>query len=335
MSGHGWSRIRNVWPGFPVDRLGADHRLAHGYRLCYVCYRLIPDSSQCDKRAVTVDSHLPNKKQPDDNSPQVRLGRKLREARKVAGYSSHQALSDAMNCDRSTVTKIETGRLVPSEKILRLWCQLCKVDIELYEPMARLARAAEESSVPPWFENFAAAQRLAHTVRTWHPTVIPGPLQIPDYARPMYEVMGLDEDRIEELVAARIDMQQIFTRPKQPATLLAVMDEAALRRRIGPDEVMRRQYTHLAELGQHTNVGIQVVPASHACNAGHVGAFTIASIPGAPDVLLSEASVRDVTSDDPSELVQAHAIFDRVRLDAFSQAQSLEFITELAAQIGR
>jgi transcriptional regulator with XRE-family HTH domain len=237
----------------------------------------------------------------------------------MAGFASHQALADVMNCDRSLVTKIESGRTVPSEKILKLWCEACHVDLELYEPMARLARAAVESPVPAWYENFAVAQHLAHTVRTWHHAVIPGSLQVPDYARPLYEVMGgLDEDRIEDLVGARIELQQVFTRPRQPATLLAVMDEAALRRRVGSAEVMRRQFAHIVEIGQRPNVGIQVVPASQGCNAGHVGAFTIASLPGAPDVLLSESAVRDVTSDEPSEIVRARSIFDRVRLDALS-----------------
>jgi hypothetical protein len=240
-----------------------------------------------------------------------------------------------MNCDRSTITKVESGRLVPSEKILKLWCELCHVDVELYEPMARLARAAEESPVPPWFEDFAAAQQVAHTIRTWHPNVVPGWVQIPDYSRPLYEVMGLDDDRIEELVAARTNLQQVFTRPQRPTTLLVVMDEAVLRRRVGSEEVMHRQLAHLAELGQRKNVGVQVVPAGHGCNAGHVGALTIASLPGAPDVLLTEAAVRDMTTDDPAELLQAHWIFDRVRLDALNQAQSLEFITELADQIWR
>jgi transcriptional regulator with XRE-family HTH domain len=279
-----------------------------------------------------MESQLPGARQPDENSPGIRLGRKLREARRAAGYTSHQTLADAMTCDRSTITKIESGRLVPSEKMLLLWCELCHVDYELYEGLARLARSTEASPIPPWFEDYAAAQRLAHTVRTWHPTVIPGPLQTADYARPLYEVMGLDDDRVEELVAARMDLQQIFTRPKRPVTLLAVVDEFALRRRVGPAGVMHRQLMHLAEMGQQRHIGIQVVPASRGCNAGHVGAFTIASLSDAPDVLLMEAAVQDVTTDLGGSLMQAYAIFDRVRLDASSQAESLELIKELADQ---
>jgi transcriptional regulator with XRE-family HTH domain len=278
-----------------------------------------------------MESQLLGDQRPEENAPASRLGRKLREARKAAGYTSHQTLATDMNCDRSTITKIESGRLAPSEKMLRLWCELCHVDHELYEGLARLARSAEASPVPPWFENFWAAQRMAHTVRTWHPIIIPGPLQLPEYARPLYVAVGEEEDRIDELVAARIDLQQIFTRPKQPTKLLAVVDEAALRRRVGSDEVMHRQLMHLAEVGQRANIGIQVVYARHGGNAGHVGAFTIASLPDAPDVLLMEA-VQDVTTDEPPAIMQAHAIFDRVRWDALSRTQSLEYITELAEQ---
>jgi transcriptional regulator with XRE-family HTH domain len=279
-----------------------------------------------------MESPAPGEGQPDENSSISRLGRKLREARKAAGYTSHQALADAMNCDRSTITKIESGRLAPSEKLLQSWCELCHVDHELYEGLARLARAAATSPVPPWFQDFAAAQRVAHTVRTWHPIIIPGPLQTPEYARSLFVAMGLDDDRVEELVAARVDLQQIFARPKQPVTLLAVIDEAALHRRVGSAEDMHHQLTHLTELGQHRHIGVQVVPASRGCNAGHGGAFTIASLPDAPDVLLTEASVEDVTTDRRTSLLQAHAIFDRVRLDALSSTESLELIKELTEQ---
>jgi transcriptional regulator with XRE-family HTH domain len=279
-----------------------------------------------------MESQSLGDRQPDGNSPGARLGRKLREARKAAGYTSHQALASAMNCDRSTVTKIESGTLAPSERMLHRWCELCHVDAELYEGLARLARAAEASPVPPWFEDFAAAQRVAHTVRTWHPIIIPGPLQTPDYARSLFVAMGLDDDRVEELVAARIDLQQVFARPKHPVTLLAVVDEAALRRHIGSAQDMYRQLTHLTELGQQRHIGIQVVPASRACNAGHGGGFTIASLPDAPDVLLTEAAIRDITTDERGALMQAHAIFDRVRWDALSRAESLEFTEELAEQ---
>lgn len=264
--------------------------------------------------------------------PTGTAGVRVRLPQRRHGCLTVAACCHALAARRSSCCVMASYRLAPSEKMLRAWCELCHVDHELYEGLARLARSTEASPIPPWFEDFAAAQRLAHTVRTWHPVVIPGPLQIPDYAVALYMAMGLEDDRIEELVAARIDLQQIFLRPKHPVTLLAVVDEAALRRLIGTEDTMKRQLSHLAEMGRRRHIGIQAVPARRGCNAGHVGAFTIASLPDAPDVLLTEGAVQDMTTDERGALVQAHAIFDKVRLDALSRAESLEFIEELADQ---
>jgi transcriptional regulator with XRE-family HTH domain len=267
----------------------------------------------------------------DDDHPAKRLGRKLREARIAAGYRSQQEFGAAVNMHRTTVTKVESGTRHITPGLLRKWCELCHVDYELYEASARLAWVAEASPVPLWFEDFLRAQVLAHTIRTWHPIIIPGPLQIPDYARALAESTGASDDLIEERVAARIDLQQqTIERRPVPVTLITVMDEAVLHRRVGSEDIRHRQLTHLAEQGQRRHIGIQVVPASRGGNAGHVGAFTIASLDDA-DVMLMDA-VEDVTTDKRPAIRTGLAIFDRVRLDALSGPESLELIQKAAEE---
>jgi transcriptional regulator with XRE-family HTH domain len=267
----------------------------------------------------------------DSDHPARRLGRKLREARIAAGYRSQQDLGDALNMHRTTVTKVENGTRHVTPEVLRAWCDLCHVDFELYEASARLAWVTEASPVPVWFENFYRAQVLAHTIRTWHPIIIPGPLQIPDYARVLVESTGAGEELTAERVAARIDLQQqTIERSPVPVTLFAVMDEAVLHRRVGSEEVRHRQLMHLVQQGQRKHIGIQIVPAGRGANAGHIGAFTIASLDDA-DVMLMGA-VEDVTTDKRPSVRSAFAIFDRVRLDALSGPESLELITKVAEE---
>jgi transcriptional regulator with XRE-family HTH domain len=267
----------------------------------------------------------------DEDRPGKRLGRKLREARVSAGYRSQQEFGTVMNMHRTAVTKIESGTRQISSDLLRKWCEICHVDYELYEASARLAWVSEASPVPEWFEDFRKAQVLAHTIRTWHPIIVPGPLQIPDYARALTEAAGAGDDVTEERVAARIDLQQqTIERRPAPVNLLAVMDEAVLHRRVGSEEIRYKQLVHLAEQGQRKHIGIQVVPASRGANAGHVGAFTIASLDDA-DVMLMDA-VEDVTTDKRPAIRAAMAIFDRVRLDALSGPESLELIVKVAEQ---
>jgi transcriptional regulator with XRE-family HTH domain len=267
----------------------------------------------------------------DSDDPAKRLGRKLREARISSGYRNQEGFGTAMNMHRTTVTKIENGTRHVTPDVLRKWCELCHLDYELYEASARLAWVAEASPVPDWFENFFRAQVLAHTIRTWHPIIIPGPLQIPDYARALTEATGASDELIDERVAARIDLQQqTIERHPVPVRLLAVMDEVVLLRRVGSEDIRRRQLLHLAELGQRRHIGIQVVPAIRGGNAGHVGAFTIASLDDA-DVMLMDA-VEDVTTDKRPAIRGGLAIFDRVRLEALSGVESLELIARAAEE---
>jgi len=264
-----------------------------------------------------------------EDHPARRLGKKLKEARITAGYRSQQDFGTQLNMHRSGVAKIEIGARHISVDLLRKWCELCHVDYELYEPAARLAWVAAASTVPDWFEDFFRAQVMAHTIRTWHPIIIPGPLQTPEYARALYRATGTPDDLIEKRIAARLDLQQqTIERQPTPVKLLAVMDESVLYRRFGSDEIMHKQLNHVAELARRMHIGVQVVPAIRSGNAGHVGAFTIASLEDA-DVLLME-TVEDVTTDNRATIRTALGTFDAVRLDALPKGDSVELIMKAA-----
>lgn len=268
----------------------------------------------------------------NDNSAAARLGRKLKEARLGAGYRSQQSFSDVIKLHRTTVTKIESGERHIHVNVLRKWCEICAVDYELYEAWARLAWVTKSVPVPEWFADFVKALIIAHTIRTWHPIIIPGLLQTANYARALCEATGTPDELIEERVSARIDLQQrTLDRVPVPVTLLAVMDEAVLHRQVGSPETMRAQLLHLVELGRHRNVGIQIIPASRGANAGHVGAFTIASLEDT-DALLKDGVDEDVVTDKRASVRAAMGVFDRVRLAALSGPESLELIMKVAEQ---
>lgn len=264
-----------------------------------------------------------------EDHPAKRLGRKLREARMAAGYRSQEEFSALLPLHRTTVTKLEGGTRHITREILYKWCELCHVDFELYQAAARLAMVAEASPIPEWFQDFFRAQTLAHTIRTWHPILIPGPLQTADYARAFHVGARIPEYLIEDRVAARIELQQqTIERQPSPARLIAVMDEVVLYRRVGSAEVMHNQLLHLAEQGQRQHIGIQIVPSSRGANAGNIGAFTIASLDDA-DVMLME-SLEDVTTDKRASIRHGLEVFDEVRLDALSGPESLELIMKAA-----
>jgi transcriptional regulator with XRE-family HTH domain len=266
-----------------------------------------------------------------DGNPAKRLGRKLREARLAAGYRSQEAFGSAVNLHRTTVTKIENGDRHVTVDVLKRWCEVCSTDFELYEASARLAWVTEVGPVPVWFEDFYKAQVLAHTIRSWHPVIVPGLLQTPEYATALHEGAGTPDDLISDRVTARMDLQQkTIERRPVPVDLLVVVDEAVLHRQVGPPEVMRGQLLHLVEQGRRKHIGVQVVPASRGANAGHVGAFTVASLDDG-DVMLMDA-IEDITTDKRPAVRTALGIYDRVRLVAMSGPESLELIQKVAEE---
>lgn len=261
--------------------------------------------------------------------PRAFLGGELRRARVAAGFSSQEALAARLGFDRTVITKTETGERPPTADVLAAWCEACALDGDLFARLAALARRSD-GPVPSWFESWLEAEREAHTLRLWSPVLVPGLLQTAEYARAVLVVTGLDEEVAQEHVAVRLDRQVILDRPKPPH-VVAVLDEAVLRRLIGSPQVMADQLTHLAELSERPDISIQVVPSDTGANAGLSGAFDLASGDGGPEVLRMDA-VEDVTADSRSLVRAAADIFVRVQADALPRAASRALVLEAAEQ---
>lgn len=262
-------------------------------------------------------------------SPAAFLGAKLRQGRIDAGFSSQDALAARLGFDRTVITKAETGDRPPTPDVLSMWCETCGLDPDMFTGLAELARSAD-GPIPTWFEDWLDAEGNAHTIRIWQPLIIPGLLQTAGYARALFVAAGADEDRAGDLVNARLERQAILDR-SQPPDVLAVLDESALHRLIGLPATMADQLAYVVERGRLPHVTVQVVPAESGANAGLGGALNIASVDGAPDVLLTEA-VEDQTSEHRALLRKALRVFEQVRSQALPRAASLDLIARVAEQ---
>jgi transcriptional regulator with XRE-family HTH domain len=264
-----------------------------------------------------------------DTDPKAFLGRELARARKAGGFSSQDALAARLGFDRTVIAKAESGERVPTDEVLDAWCEACDLDRELFGRWTAFARRTD-GPIPNWFESWLEAEREAHTLRLWSPLLVPGLLQTAEYARALLMATGLDEDAAQEHVAVRLDRQAVLDRPSPPH-VVAVLGEAVLHQLIGSPQIMAEQLSHIAELAEHTNMSVQVLPSETGANAGLSGAFDLASGDGAPEVLRMDA-VEDVTVETRSLVRKSANIFDRVRADALPRAASRKLILEAAEQ---
>ena len=263
-------------------------------------------------------------------SPGHFFGAEVRRARETAGMTLAD-LGVLVPCDASTVSRVESGLLSPTAR----FAVACD---EAFPHMAgwfsRFYRNSGtwDGPFPRWFEDWLIAEREAVSLRIWQPIIVPGLLQTADYARALFAAAqaDIDGDAIEQLVAARAGRQAIFDKPGRPK-LWVVLDELVLHRLIGTPKVTYDQLVQVADMSMRSYISVQVVPASAGAHAGLGGAFTIARVPGKPDVMHVEA-VEGQTINKSAQVDGAAIAFDLVRGDALPRAASRDLILKVAEE---
>jgi transcriptional regulator with XRE-family HTH domain len=199
----------------------------------------------------------------NDHSALALFADELQAARAKAGISRDE-LAARINYSPSLVGTVESLRRVP-----RLdFAQRCDEALGTTGTFARLHAHLRTAPFPSWFRPFAQHEAEATALRTFQLVLIPGLLQIGEYARALLSTrVGVTEDEVEQMVTARLDRQAILDRD-DPPLLWVLLDQSALHRPIGGREVMAVQVEHLIEMAARPNVVIQVIPADVG---GHQG----------------------------------------------------------------
>jgi hypothetical protein len=134
---------------------------------------------------------------------------------------------------------------------------------------------------------------------------------------------------LEERLEARITRQELLTR-ESPPYFWSVVDESALRRRVGSAEVMRGQLGRITELAALPNVMVQVVPFSLGAYPGLKNAFTLLQFrPPQPPVVFVESSAGDLYLEPEGDLARHEESLQHLRAGALDQDGSLRLIEEV------
>ncbi|WP_345034586.1 Scr1 family TA system antitoxin-like transcriptional regulator [Streptomyces sannanensis] len=173
-----------------------------------------------------------------------KLGKELRRLRDRTGLTSGE-VAQRVGWHQSKVSRIVTGRSgVKAEDVTRLLDAYGMHDFQLRALLEALTDYAEDSGthwrhayrglLPPQYRDFMSLESRASTARTLETSVVPGPLQRPDYARAVTRAVlaGLPADKVDSLVEVRLARQEVLRTPN-PLELSAVLDESVLRREVG------------------------------------------------------------------------------------------------------
>jgi transcriptional regulator with XRE-family HTH domain len=264
---------------------------------------------------------------PDPPTALMAFAEELRAHRAQAGMSRDD-LAAKVSYSSSLIAMIETGRRSPSRKL----AELLDVVFSLPGTFARLEKRLRDVPFPASFRPFVPHEAEAAALRWYEHALVPGLLQTEDYARAVLSTRpNTSDDQIEELVAARMQRQDVFCR-EEPPLLWTLIDEAALYREVGSSEVMSRQLLHLVDLSRRPNITIQVVPYSAGPHSGLLGAFVIAEVDDSPPIAYLETAAEGETVEDPSVLARLALTFDNLRSKALPDVASRDLIVKVAEE---
>jgi transcriptional regulator with XRE-family HTH domain len=268
----------------------------------------------------------------------------LKRLRETTGLTQED-VAGQLDWHPTKIMRIETGRTAPHPNDVRVMLGLYGVaDNGILAGLLKLAKDARQRG---WwysykdvlisrFELFLGLESEADTIRDFELSMIPGLLQTDDYARELIRgLMAFDAAEIERRVELRMARQQILASAEAPH-LWAILDEAAIRRVVGGQLIMKAQLLHLANSAEHGRTTIQVLPYSAGPHPGQAGPFIILGFaePTEPEVVYMETVGGNLYVDKPEEVRLFSTVFDQLRAVALSPSQSAAMLQALAGELG-
>jgi transcriptional regulator with XRE-family HTH domain len=276
----------------------------------------------------------------------LRLATEIRALREKAGLTGDQ-LAKRIGRSRADVSRLENGHVIDQADVIRI-LDLCGVEGDEWTKVMTIAREAGESG---WWESFktmgdrqamfANLEAGAATIREYQQTLLPGLMQTPEFALARTDraavLRPLPNGTPDGIVAGRLMRQRMLRRPDGPE-YEAIIDELAIRRLGAPPAVVKKALYHVATVVNETpRITVRVLPIGARIEgyATPITGFTIFTFPDPDDpvvVAISSPTV-DFILTEPGEIAPYEELFDRLRKETLSEAESLDMALEAAHKL--
>lgn len=267
---------------------------------------------------------------PDSRRDQLRA--ELMRLRLQAGLGGRPLAKKIGGITQATVSRIERGQTLPSVPVVRRWLVACGADAETSVKLVALAEAVH-TYTRGWAalldehghaqREFRARELASRRVRNFQPTVVPGLLQTPEYARAALS-MGRTRN-VDAAVADRIERQTIlYEEGRVFAFLLA---EQVLRTPVGGAEVLAAQRDRLVSLSRLPTVELAVLPTAPVVMALWSN-FIIWEPKEEPPYGAAETWLGESKVEDPGEVALLDEVWSRLWAAAAAGDDAVALIRE-------
>ncbi|MFI5079538.1 MAG: DUF5753 domain-containing protein [Streptosporangiales bacterium] len=269
-----------------------------------------------------------------------RLSRRLLQLRVQSGYTANH-VCDILNWGRGKVGRFEANQWKRPEMsdirdLLRIY------DVEEGE-REQLEELAIQARARPWwrdysdiFENeFPGFENDASRIRVFMPLVMPGLLQIQDYAEAFMRIGPRPPSWRRKVLDTRLRRQEILSRPGDTAPMLtAVITEASLRYQWGSRSDRRDQIEHLIDMGRRPNIDLRIQRFTDGPPPGLMSAINIFDFAeGEPSIAFTETDFALVEVSDPDQVSRYIQSFEKAVDGALEPSDTAIYLRQLADQL--
>jgi hypothetical protein len=233
---------------------------------------------------------------------------------------------------------------VDLDALLRLYGVTSDSQRERLHDLNRGARTtgwweAYRDEVAAAYLNYVGYEAGAAAIRQYLGAVVPGLLQTSEYAEAVTAV-AVEPERAGPVVRLRLQRQAELAQRQPVPRQCYVLDEAAIRRRIGfhrDRAIMRSQLLHIVgKARSDEQITIQVIPFEAGEHSGLTGPFTLLEFDGdLPGILYIDTGQGFIELISGTEGLAAEFAdnFERLIQVALPADQSLEFIQSAAEEM--
>lgn len=279
------------------------------------------------------------------NPHRARLAARLRALRAAAGLSGNR-LAQQLGWPQPRVSKLETGRQIPTANDLDAWVVATRSGEEQAAELAALLSAARIEyatwrGVQRTVGGLAGrhAERAAWEAATTHiaeyqPALIPGLVQTTAYARalltsPLASAMDITEADADALVAERVKRQDILYQPGR--TIEVIVGEAALWSSPSTPGILLGQLDRLISFAELPSLTFGVVPRRAPMPVAPLACFAVHD----HESVLIETLTGEQRLDDPDEVAVYITAFEHLRSAAATGPEAVALIQHVSTELGR
>ncbi|MFF5256371.1 Scr1 family TA system antitoxin-like transcriptional regulator [Streptomyces leeuwenhoekii] len=257
------------------------------------------------------------------------VGALLALYREAAGYTQ-RSLGEVFVISEQQIASIEQGRRPLKPDLAEKLDELLGTKGAL---SAALRHMPEVDLVPLWAEEYLDREREAITISWYESLLVPGLLQTEAYARSVFlsRVPVYDGDEIEQFVAKRLERREILHR-KVPPTASFVIWEAALRDRLGGQDVYVEQIQYLREYADVPGIALQILPLGRTSHAGLEGPFILLETPEHQRLAYSETQRGSTLVADPDEVGILSQKYAMLRTQALNTEDTRDLLDRLLGE---